>query len=437
MFYPTPRTIRLFLLVLLCYAAALYLKPLLYVGACLNIVFLILWIADGFLTLAPSRLVCSRHHEKVISQGEELEVSLSLKSESWRRGHLEVVEDHPDVFTGPAFPLHGHIGQRGMLELEYRMHSYERASHKLGPTWIRSYGALGFAWKQAMLPVLSDISVYPQVSDISRYDLLLTRGGEREAGNRRVRQNFEGSEFTSLRDYNLGDDYRLISWKHTARRGKYVIREFEPERRQNVMIMIDAGRMMTNRIGDYTRLDYAINTAIHLARICLLKGDRVGVMGFGHDVQSSLPARSGKAHLTRIIDQLAALQAQPYESDYVSAFAHLARSNTRRSLVVIFTEILDRESSRTLLARMRSLVPRHLPCCVTIQDSDLLGAACVVPEDMNEAYRRVVAADLIREKSKTLGEMARGGAQIVHVPADEMSVATINQYLDIKKRGIL
>ncbi|MBE7559820.1 DUF58 domain-containing protein [bacterium] len=236
----------------------------------------------------------------------------------------------------------------------------------------------------------------------------------------------------------VGDDLRLIELEtHRPPQQALILREFEPERRKHVLIMIDAGRMMTNRIGNLSRLDYAVNTAVHLARVCLEKGDRVGVLGFGQEVRVYLPPRSGKSHLARVVTELSGLRTEPYESDYVRAFDYFTQQNHRRTLVFLFTEVLDAESSRILLSRLRRLVPQHLPCCVTIQDSDLAAAARRFPETAADVYRQVVAADLITEKKKTLGILARSGASVVHVPADQLCLATLSRYLEIKRRGIL
>ena len=437
MFRPTARLVRLLVAVLALYIASLYWAPLLPLGAGLTILFLLAWLLDGLLALAPSRMRAWREHSPIISQGHPLSVALHFTAPAKRGARLRVIEDHPEVFKGADFPMRARVRSAHTITLRYDLLTYERGHYVLGPLWLRSFGPLGLAFKQAVLDVRTELKVYPHVAELSRGDPAIARAMGLETGEHRSRRHYEGSEFTSLREYSPGDDFRLISWKHTAHRGKLILREFEPERRQNVVLMLDLGRMMTNRIGEYTRLDYAVNTCVRLAHVCLEKGDRVGVLGFGQDVRAWLPPKSGHSHLPRVISELADLRAEPFESDYVRAFASFSQKNKRRTLVVLFTEILDPESSQVLLGRIRSIVPQHVPICVTIQDSDLLAAAEAAPESIRDVYRRVIAAELLEEKRKTLGILARSGSQVVHVPAHQMGPATLQRYLEIKKRGTL
>lgn len=437
MIRPTTRLVWLLAFVLALYLGSLTVPVLLQIGLWANLALFLLWTWDGLRAVAPGEIGARRAHAEVVSQGEPLRVELALENPGPRRARLLAIDDHAEEFAGPDWPLAAEIPPHSSLTLTYTLATYVRDRYRLGPLWLRSQGPLGLAFRQATLPLSTEVQVYPMVSDLSRFDMLLSRTAGQETGETRARQHYEGSEFTSLRDYNVGDDLRLISWKHTARRNKLILREFEPERRKHVLIMIDAGRMMTNRIGNLSRLDYAVNTAVHLARVCLEKGDRVGVLGFGQEVRVYLPPRSGKSHLARVVTELSGLRTEPYESDYVRAFDYFTQQNHRRTLVFLFTEVLDAESSRILLSRLRRLVPQHLPCCVTIQDSDLAAAARRFPETAADVYRQVVAADLITEKKKTLGILARSGASVVHVPADQLCLATLSRYLEIKRRGIL
>ncbi len=437
MIRPTMRLVWLLALVLALYLGSLSLPVLLRVGLWTNAALLFAWLWDGGRATAPHRLVVRREHPRVVSQGEPLPVELSVENGGGRAARLELIDDHSEEFSGPDWPLCARVPPHSSAVLRYRLTTHVRGRYTLGPLWVRSHGPLGLAFRQAALELSSDAQVYPMVGDLSRFDMLLSRAAGQETGESRARQHYEGSEFTSLRDYNRGDDLRLISWKHTARRGKLILREFEPERRKTVMILLDTGRMMTNLIGPLSRLDYAVNTAVHLARVCLEKGDRVGILGFGQDVRVYLPPRSGKSHLSRVVRELAGLSAENYESDYVRALDYFTQQNHRRTLVFLFTEILDPESSRILLSRLRRLVPQHVPCCVTIQDSEMLSASRAFPEHEADVYRRVVAADLIAEKRRTLGILMKSGAQVVHVPADQMCLATLSRYLEIKRRGVL
>jgi len=131
------------------------------------------------------------------------------------------------------------------------------------------------------------------------------------------------------------------------------------------------------------------------------------------------------------------IQPQRFESDYAVAFAHAARRNSRRSLLVCFTDLLDSESSRALIASMLRLAPKHLPMCVTLSDSDLLAARQQTPETPLDVFEKVAATEVWEDYKRAIGLLEGRGVTVVHVPAHELTTATINQYLRIKSRGLL
>jgi uncharacterized protein (DUF58 family) len=179
------------------------------------------------------------------------------------------------------------------------------------------------------------------------------------------------------------------------------------------------------------------DAAALLAQIALLKGDLVGLLLFANRVVAYLPPDKGREQLGRIVEALHRAQAVRLESDYSLAFSFLARKNSRRALMVCFTDLVDAEASRSLLGGMLYLRPRHLPLCVTISDSDLLAAQSQAPTEVAEAFRLVAAVELWEDYRNAIHLLERRGALTVNVPADTLTTATINRYLEVKKRGLL
>jgi uncharacterized protein (DUF58 family) len=190
-------------------------------------------------------------------------------------------------------------------------------------------------------------------------------------------------------------------------------------------------------VGDFTKLDYVANAAALLAQIALLKGDLVGLLLFANRVVAYLPPDKGREQLGRIVEALHRVQPVRLESDYSLAFSFLARKNSRRTLMVCFTDLVDAEASRSLLSGMLYLRPRHLPLCVTISDSDLLAAQSQTPVEAAEAFRLVAAVELWEDYRNAVLLLERHGALTVNVPANALTTSTINRYLEVKKRGLL
>ena len=214
-------------------------------------------------------------------------------------------------------------------------------------------------------------TVYPGIPTATLRALPLRELRRREAGLRTVRRPGEGRLFEGLREWVPGDETRIIDWKATARRGKTIARQYEDERRQQVMIAIDAGRMLTAEVDGVPRLEAVITAALHLAGAAVEADDDVGLLVFADTIQRYIVPARGRRALRAVLEGLAAAEGRLVESDYPAAFRYLAAHNRKRALTVLFTDVIDRTASDALVAHAASLRPRHLPLAVTLRDPAL------------------------------------------------------------------
>jgi uncharacterized protein (DUF58 family) len=272
---------------------------------------------------------------------------------------------------------------------------------------------------------------------VRKYDLLLRRNRLWEMGLRATRLVGRGSEFERLRDYSPDDDYRRINWQATARRGKPISVEFETERSQTLIALLDTGRMMRSPVGEVAKLDYAINAVLLLAYVAAQKGDRIGLLAFADKPHTWVAPRSGKAQFHRLLAQLYALESQPVEPDYTAATAYVATKQARRSLVLLFSDLTGALYTQTLAAQLAHLQRRHLVLLVTLRDPTVQAMARQEVEDSSALYGRTVAERLLEERQMTLEQLQRQGVLTLDVSADELSVAVINRYLELKARELI
>jgi uncharacterized protein (DUF58 family) len=238
-----------------------------------------------------------------------------------------------------------------------------------------------------------------------------------------------------MRGYVRGDDPRRIDWKATARRSKTMVRQYEAERSQSLVLCVDAGRMMAERVGGRQRLDHALSSAVVLADVARVWNDKVGVFVFSDHVQAVLPP--GHYPPERIPAMLAQVVSRPVEPDYPRALVTLSRLVSRRSLIVVFSDVIDGSVSEPLAAHVAQLARRHLPLFVAIRDPALQEAALAPVTEIGAAYHRAAASELVVARAKTLEGMKRSGIQVVDVAPTASIEAVVNQYLDIKQRGAL
>ncbi len=295
----------------------------------------------------------------------------------------------------------------------------------------------GLVRRRTTFELPQNVRVYPDLAAVERYGKLHMRNKIIEAGLRRMRLRGQGSEFESLREYSDGDAFRQIDWKATARRGKVMVMNREVERAQDVMILLDCGRLMTARLEEQRKLDYAVTAGLSLASIASLASDRVGVVAFARDILAARAPRSTASSVRALADMLCDLEPRFEESDYAQAFAY-ARSNLhRRSLVVLFTDVIDPVAQSTILAELGSLAKRHVVMCVFMNDAAVEATLAATPRTSEDLYRLDVALGLSHERAIATKTLERAGIIAIDTPAAKLSMATIDQYLRIKGRGLL
>jgi uncharacterized protein (DUF58 family) len=276
------------------------------------------------------------------------------------------------------------------------------------------------------------VKVYPNLLEVRRYDLLLHRNRLQEMGLRHTRMFGEGTEFERLREYMPDDEYRRIDWNATARRNRPVTIEYQTERSQSVMAVIDTGRMMLSPVAQIAKLDYVINTVLLLAYVATGRGDQMGMMTFADDVTRYLSPRQGRGQFYRMLELLYAVEAQPVEPDYQRALSYLALKQRKRALVVIFTDLTSGMSMQSLVRQVSLLRRSSLPLVVTISDPDIHAAAQQRPQDSLSVYQRAIASQLLDDRRVILDSLRQRGVLTLDVPADQLSITVINRYLELK-----
>lgn len=431
---PTTRALWLAALSLVPAAVALLSPSIAPLLIAFDVALVLLVAVDFFLAPRAESLEIRRIVEPVLSSGRsnlvKLEVTPRLRSGRTVNGELR-----DWVTPGPA--IEGHRQRfKGACVLEWRLTPSTRGDLHFGPITVRLDGPLGLCTRRQTIALRQSVRVFPDLSVLSRDALELARA-EDQVSRRVIRVRAEGREFESLREYRPGDDRRSIDWKATARRGKPFVRQHQPEKNQQVILLLDCGRHMAGESNGRRKLDHAVDAALRLAKVALDQGDLVGVLAFGRDVKRWLPPRKGLDQLRAIAQALYQVEAVLEESNYGAAMDQAFARGARRSLVIVLTDLVDQATSAALLVRTRRLVPRHLPMIVSLQDEAVHRAATEVPITASAAYERVVAARIERDGEATVARLREGGARVVRGTPSAFASAGVSAYLDIKQRGLL
>lgn len=409
------------------------------------------WLAVGYVTAvialmaldwqqaqsAEQRFDVQRTHDSKLSLGADNPIYLLVRNRSRRPVIFWLRDEPPDEFRSEVQVLDGRIPPLRLWEASYHVHPLRRGDYQFGNVNLRWQGPLGLVVRQGKIPSAESVKVYPNLIDVRRYDLLLRRNRLQEIGLRHTRQFGEGTEFERLREYTPDDEYRRIDWKATARRNRPVTIEYQTERSQNVIALLDVGRMMQSPVAHIAKLDYVVNAVLLLAYVATGKGDKVGMMSFADEVMQYVGPRQGRGQFYRMLELLYGIEAQPVESDYPRAISYLAAKQRKRSLVVIFTDLSSGMSMDALVSHVAMLARRSLPLVVTISDPDVVQMARTRPSDSQTVYQRAAASQLLDERQMTLDRLHRHGVLTLDVPANQLSIAVINRYLELKARTML
>ena len=396
------------------------------------------WV-DARLAPRPGIAVrVEREAAPAYSLGHTGAVAYRWSNAARRPARLRVREVRPDVIGGlqPARSVLVPAGAAARQLLT--VVPVRRGKETAGALFLDSVGPLGLGVRRSSIPLPWPVSVYPPLVSMRLRASVAQAQRRRELGRQPVRRLGEGRMFESLREWVPGDDLRHIDWKATARRRKVITRQYEAERRQQVMLVLDAGRLLTAEVaGGVARMDYAVQAALELAYAASQRDDNVGIMVFADGVQQFVAPQRGRRGLKQVLDVLAGVSPKLVEPDYPGAFRYLAVRNRKRALTVIFTDVIDRFASEAIVANVATLRPRHLPLAVTLRNPELDAVAALRPPVARGAFRKAAAEELLRAREEALAHMRRAGVIVVDVPPARAAQAVVAQYVELKRRGRL
>jgi uncharacterized protein (DUF58 family) len=435
---PAPRTVMIFAvgvplaLLVVIYEPALWVLSLTY-GA---LVLLMVGV-DLLLTLPPRLLASELALPEKLHIGErDGAIRMTLAAPDWRRAtRLEVIAEYQGEVE-PATIVVGVLPAGQSMQIALPLVPRRRGRIAIERVWLRWWGPLGLIERMIRVPVGRNVDVVPSVRGV-RSPALQFLAQEAIYGIKSQQQAGEGVEFDALREYAPGLDSRFIDWKHSARHRKLLCKEFRTERNHQIVMAFDTGYLMLEPVDQITRLDHAVNAGLMLAWISLQGGDLVGTFGFDAAVRHYQGPLRGVSSFPRIERATAELDYHHQETNFTLGLAELNVRLRRRALVILFTDFVDTITAELLIESLQRLANRHVVLFVTQRGSVLQQAVEAPPKEFADVARAVIAHDFLREREIVLERLQRLGVHCLDVPSRGLSVALINRYLMIKRRGLI
>jgi uncharacterized protein (DUF58 family) len=423
---------------LLPLALAWGMPALVWVTLAYDSILLLIAFVDARRSQLPKGLRITREFGSRFAVGAETEVHVNIRNSTERPLQLTVKDEYP-----PQMKLSGlrdarlSVDGQTSAQLIYELTPPNRGRFEFGQIAVRYLSNWGLVWVQTKVEYPTVVKVYPNMRRAREAELKALGARSLVSSHRKTSWRGEGREFESMRDYVRGDELRHISWTATARRGKLTTRQYQIERDQTILIAMDAGRLMTARIEQETKLDSAVHAALALMSAAARAGDNAGLMVFGRKIKSYLAPSRGHDHIDAALEALHAIEPEMIEPSYARAFEFIAANSKRRSLVVLITDLVDEEGSKELLMSLRLLRPRHLPLVVTMADRDLKAVVKDVPASTRDLFTQSVAEEIIHQREAALRLVESQGGLALDVTAATLAPALLQTYIRVKERGLL
>ena len=402
------------------------------------VIIIVIAFADWLSARKKPALKFERHCKDILSIHRWADVTLTVTPEPGNAVANQAVQirelTSPSLETSQnTLPVELQADKRSSID--YRVRANTRGDAEIYALDMLKDSPLGLwqsVWREELI---TSIKVYPDFEAIQGYKLLAADNHVSQLGIRRLQRRGEGMEFHQLREYQHGDSSRQIDWKASARKQKIISREYQDERDQQIIVLLDNGRRMRSEDQQLGHLDHAVNAMALLSHIALKQGDAVGLMSFGSD-QRWLPSQKGISHINTLLNHVYDLQPGPHASDYSAAAQKLVQMQRKRALVILITNTRD-EDIDDLLPAIKMVSRNHLIMLANIREPILQQTLDTPVETIEQAQSYCGTVDYLANRQKVSRQLSDAGVFIVDTHPEHLPQAVCNRYLDIKRGGLL
>ena len=413
-----------------------YSLPVLFpISQLVLLVFVLLVLLDYVILFSGAGLNMHRILPDTFSNGDENKVEIVIKNRYPFKVRINVIDELPEQFQKRNFLQPATIGGGAESNISYYLRPVERGEYHFHDinAFVRS--PLGFVVRRIRTETQQMVKVLPSYLSLRQFELLAHSNNLAEAGTRKIRKIGASLEFEQIKEYVTGDDIRSINWKATARKGgQLMVNNYTDERSQQVYCIIDKGRVMKMPFEEMTLLDYAINATLILSKVALIKQDRAGLLTFAEGIGHFLPASRNASQMGNILETLYNQQTNFFESSYEKLYALVRTRITQRSLIILFTNFESLSGLQRQLPYIRSIARNHLVVVVFFENTELRQLTESTADNIESLYIKTIAEKFVYEKKLIVKELQQHGIFTILTAPKNLTVDTVNKYLELKAR---
>ncbi|WP_298302561.1 DUF58 domain-containing protein [Flavobacterium sp.] len=416
-----------------------FIFPFLY-----NAIWYLLYLLLGFLALdfiilfvTKNGIEAQRTIPEKLSNGDENQIIVSIKNFYTFPIYTKIIDEIPYQFQIRNFEIKRKIKNASTDDFQYFLRPTERGEYHFGNLNIYASSPLRLLSKRYTFNKDVMVPTYPSYIQLRKYDLIAFSNNLFQYGVKKIRRIGHTMEFEQIKEYVSGDDIRTLNWKATAKKNSLMVNQFQDEKSQNIYMLIDKGRTMKMPFNGLSLLDYAINATLVLSNVILKKQDKAGMFTFSKKIDNRVVAERRTSQMQKILESLYNVKTDYFESDYSRLYADVKKNITQRSLLILYTNFETLDGLDRQLPYLKGIAKNHLLVVVFFQNTELNHITNKKAETIQEIYDKVIAEKFLFEKKLIVNELKKYGIHSVLTQPENLTLDTINKYLEIKARGIL
>ncbi len=371
-----------------------------------------------------------------LSNGEQNPVQITVTNNMPFIIKLHIIDELPMELQERNMRIDRTFLQKETKQIKYNITPTQRGNYNFGNMNLYFQSQLGLVQRRQTIEATETVQVYPAFSQLGKYSLI-AQSTIADQGSKRIRKIGQSMEFEQIKNYVSGDDIRTINWKATARNGDLMVNNYTDEKSQQVYCIIDKGRLMKMPFGGLSLLDYAINAALALSNICMQKQDRIGLLSFSNKMGSIIAADKKPMQRENIMQVLYKENTNFMESDFEMLYMQIRNQIKQRSLLILFTNFESLHGLNRQLNYLRSIAKHHLLLVVFFENTELTKLSTATAKNVEDVYVKTIANKLAFEKRLVVKELSKYGILSILTSPQNLTVNTINKYVELKSKQML
>jgi len=404
---------------------------LLFFAALILIDILLLYNSSKF------KIKAKRETPDKLSNGDKNSITIHLKNNYKFPVQISIIDEIPHQFQKRDFLINRKLSANQEKKITYSLRPVKRGNYVFGKLNIYVSNIIGFIQRRFTFNEGQEVPVYPSFIQLRKYELLAISDRLTDVGIKKIRKISNNNEFDQIKNYVKGDDFRTINWKATARKSILMANQYQDEKAQRIYSIIDMGRTMKMPFNKMSLLDYAINAALVISNIAIYKHDKAGLLTFSKNIHSILPADRKNSQMHRISELLYKQKTNYEESNIELLYTTIKRKITQRSLLLIYTNFEGLVSLERQLKYFKQLAKSHLTVCIFFENSELKEITQKRPKNTEDIYIKTIAEKFTYDKQLIVKELKKHGVYSILTEPKNLTVDTINKYLEFKAMGLI